>query len=175
MSLTVTGRVQGQTGFFLGIQAGYSAQKPSLENIEFSTDTSYLYGLRAGFKFLMLGIEVNYFQAAHNLDPKEMLALNWSEKQLDYSYLGLNLKYFFPVLVIHPYVTVGYGNYKAAFDVSAEDRKRGFNAGLGVELHLGGKVSLIAEGKYHRATLDIDGEELKLGDFTLSGGLNIYF
>jgi len=44
-----------------------------------------------------------------------------------------------------------------------------------VELHLGKKFSLMAEGKYHNVKVDIEGDDLKLKNYTLSGGFNIYF
>ncbi len=47
--------VSGQR-FYLGPQLGSSAQKPSLLDIEFSTDTTFLYGFRAGVKIYKGGI-----------------------------------------------------------------------------------------------------------------------
>jgi hypothetical protein len=165
----------GQGGLYLGVQAGYSAQKPSLKDIEFNTDTTFLYGVRAGVKIMMIAVEVNYFQAAHNLELKELVTFEWGEREIDYSYLGLNLKYFFPLVVLNPYVTFGYGYYTADIRNIDEDKGKGFNLGVGLELSMGGKFSLLAEGKYHHANLDIDERELKLGDFTFSAGVNIYF
>jgi hypothetical protein len=40
---------------------------------------------------------------------------------------------------------------------------------------LGKSFSLLAEGRYHHVKVDIDDETLKLGNFTLAGGLNFYF
>lgn len=165
----------GQAGFFLGIQAGFSAQKPSLKDIEFNTNTTFLYGARAGIKIMMIAVEVNYFQAAHNMELKEVVTFGWGDREMDYSYLGLNLKYFFPLAVLHPYLTFGYGYYTADIRNIDEDKERGFNLGFGLELMMGGKFSLLAEGKYHHANLDIEERELKLGDFTFSAGVNIYF
>lgn len=168
-------QVLGQSGLFLGVQGGYSVQKPSLKEVTFNSDASFLYGARIGLKFLMLGAEVNVFRASHNLDAKDPLALHWGEGEVSYSYLGLNLKYFFPLLLLHPYVSVGYGYYTADIQNIDKDTQKGFNLGLGAELHLGSKISVLAEGRYNRAKLDIDNRELKLGDFTLSGGINVYF
>ena len=167
--------VYGHGGFYLGLQAGYSAQKPSLNNVEFNTDTAFLYGARAGIKFMMIALEVNYFQAAHNLELKEFGTFDWGERQIDYSFIGLNLKYFFPILVFHPYITVGYGYYTADIHNIDKDKDKGFNFGLGMELHLGNKFSLLAEGKYNQVKVKIDERDLKLGDFTIAGGFNIYF
>jgi len=163
-----------RSGLYLGIQGGYSAQKPSFKDVEFNTDTTFLYGLRAGIKLWMFGLEANYFQAAHNLDPADILNIGWAERQIDYNFVGLNLKYFLPVLIIDPFITVGYGYYSANISDIDKDKDGGYNFGVGLELNLG-RLSLLAEGKYHRVKLDITDKEFKIGDFTLSGGLNIYF
>lgn len=166
--------VSGQR-FYLGPQLGSSAQKPSLLDIEFSTDTTFLYGFRAGVKILFFAVELNYFQAAHNMELKELVTFAWGGREIDYNYLGLNGKLFLPILILHPYLTVGYGYYSAdIFDV-AKGTDRGFNLGLGLELQLGKSFSLLAEGKYHYAKLNIDEEELKISDYTIAGGFNFYF
>lgn len=175
ISLLLASNAFGQGGLYLGVQAGFSAQKPSLKDIEFNTDTTFLYGVRAGVRVMMIAVEVNYFRAAHNLELKELVTLAWGNQEIDYSYLGLNLKYFFPLVVLHPYITFGYGYYTADVRNFDEDKEKGFNLGLGLELMAGGKFSLLAEGKYHRANLDIDEREFKLGDFTFCVGVNIYF
>jgi len=174
-SLVFVSSAYGQGGFYLGLQGGLSAQKPSLTDIEFNTNTTFLYGARAGIKFMMFALEVNYFQAAHNIDLKEFPTFDWADHEIDYNYLGLNLKYFFPLSLLHPYITAGYGYYSADISDIDKDTDRGFNFGLGLELHLGKKFSLLAEGKYHHVKLDIDDRDLKVGDFTFSGGFNIYF
>jgi hypothetical protein len=169
------GEAFGQGGFYLGIQGGYSAQKPSLTDVEFNTNTSFLYGARAGIKFMMVALELNYFRAAHNLELKEFVTFEWGDREIDYSYIGLNFKYFFPFLMVHPYVTFGMGYYSASIHGIDKDRDRGYNFGIGLELHLGRKLSILGEGKYNRVKLDIDEREFKIGDFTISGGINIYF
>jgi len=161
--------------FYLGLQGGWSAQKPSFTGVAFNTDTTFLYGAQAGLKFLMLAVEVNYFQAAHNLEVKDLLSFDWGGKEVDYNYLGLNVKMFFPLLLVHPYLTAGYGYYTADIRDIDKDTDRGFNVGAGLELRLGSTLALQAEGKYHRVKVSIEERELTLGDFTLSGGVNIYF
>jgi len=162
-------------GFYIGPQLGRSQQRPSLTDIEFDSDTTWLYGARAGVRILMFALEINYFQAAHNLTVKELFTFDWDGREIDYNYLGLNLKYYLPLLMLQPYLTVGYGYYTASIAGIDEDTKRGFNLGAGLELRLGKKFSLLAEGKYHHVKLDIDARELKLGDFTIAGGFNVYF
>ncbi len=162
-------------GIYVGLLGGFSAQKPSLKDVDFNTDTTYLYGLRAGVRFMMVGVELNYFQAAHNLELDDIVGFDWGGRDIDYNYIGLNIKYFFPLMVLHPYITAGYGYYKADIKDVGDDQKRGYNLGVGVELMLGQKFSLLAEGKYNIVNLDIDKRELKLGDFTISGGFNVHF
>jgi len=178
VSLFILGLVSNgfaQVGLYLGVQGGYSAQKPSLKDVEFNTDTTYLIGLRLGVKLMMIAIELNYFQAAHNIDLTDPLSIDWGGREVDYNYLGLNLKYFFPLLLLQPYLTIGYGYYSADISDIDKDRDGGYNLGVGLELKLGSKFSLLAEGKYHHVNLDINDKKLGLGDFTISGGFNIYF
>jgi len=166
----------GQVGLFVGGFAGYSAQTPSFSGVTFNTDTKFLFGLRGGIRFLMLAAELNYFQAAHNITMTPSNLFNWNGKKDDYSYLGVNLKLFFlPLIIINPYVTAGYGNYTV--DVAGVDKqtKGGYNFGLGLELALGKRVSLVAEGKYNHVTVDLSSYNVGVGDFTLTGGLNINF
>lgn len=173
--LTVfAGNVSGQS-FFIGPQLGYSAQKPSLTDVEFNLDTTFLYGLRAGVKAWMFAAEVNYFQAAHNLELKELVTFAWGGKQVDYNYIGFNGKLFFPLAFFNPYVTFGYGFYTADIFEIDKDTNTGYNFGFGVELQLGEHFALLADGRYHRITVEINSIEFKLENYTLSTGFNFYF
>jgi opacity protein-like surface antigen len=161
---------------YLGLQGGLSRQKASLSGITFDADTSFLYGVRAGVKILSLAVELNYFQAAHNLMQSGLSLPDWGDREIDYSYLGVNVRWIIlPLPIINPYLTVGYGYYAADIHEIDKDRNGGFNVGAGVELMLGKSFSLLAEGKYHHVSLDIDAQKMKLGNFTLSGGLNFTF
>jgi opacity protein-like surface antigen len=173
--LLFTSNSFAQAGIYLGLQAGFDAQKPSLEGVEFNTDTTFIYGIRAGVKFLMLALELNYFQAAHNLSPANNGISDWDNRKVDYSFIGLNLKYIFSILMVHPYLTFGYGYYTADIHEIDKDSNGGYNLGLGIELMLGKKFSLSAEGKYNHVKLYIKDKDFGLGDFTVSGGFNIYF
>jgi len=168
-------RAEASSGFYIGPYLGISQQKPSLTGVEFNTDTSYLYGARIGFKFAGLSLEANYFKAAHNIKLKEFVVFDWEGQEIDYQYLGLNAKLHFSILFLNPYLTAGYGFYTADISTIGKDTDRGFNAGLGIEINLGRKFSLLAEGKYHGVSVDIENRKLKLGDFTIAGGFNIYF
>ena len=166
---------KAQTGIYIGPHLGISAPKPTLEGIELDTDTTFLYGLRVGVKIAMFGLEVNYFQAAHNLDLGQIAPFGWDEREVDYNYLGLNFKWFFPIVFIHPYLTVGYGYYTANISEIDKDTVRKLNAGAGVEIHIGKKFSLLAQGKYQNIDFDLDNLDFGFQDFTFSGGFNIYF
>jgi opacity protein-like surface antigen len=174
-SLGLASKSWAQAGIYLGAYGGVDTQKPTLTGIDFNSDTSFIYGLRAGVRFLMLALELNYFQAAHNLSLNGDLLASWNNRQVDYSFIGLNLKYIFSVLMLHPYLTAGYGYYTA--DIQAIDKKRdgGYNLGLGLEIQLGKKFALLVEGKYNHVTLDIQERNLGLGDFTLVGGFIFTF
>ena len=167
---------KAQAGFiYLGLQGGISKQKAGFSDIKFNSDTAFLYGIKAGVKFMMFAAELNYFQAAHNLNSNDISAPMWQGRKVDTSYLGANLRWIFPILVVQPYLTAGYGFYTADIHDIDKDQNGGFNVGAGVELMLGEKFSLSAEGKYHHVTLDITTESFKVGDFSLTGGFNIYF
>jgi opacity protein-like surface antigen len=164
-----------QVGIYIGGYAGYSAQKPSFEEAEFTTDTTFLYGLRGGIRFLMLALEVNYFSAMHNIEMNDFLLFNWNGKTSDYSYIGLNLRYIFSLAIFHPYLTGGYGYYTVDIHNIDKDSEGGYNFGAGLEVSLGKKISLLIEGKYHHVTVNIEAIDISLGNFTLCGGLNIHF
>ena len=158
---------------FFGGQLGLSVQKPSLDEIEFSTDTTYLYGLYAGVKFAGLALELNYFQAAHDLELKELID-PWADREIDYNFVGVNLKVFLPVPVISPYLTGGYGRYRAEISDISSDSSGGLNIGAGVEMTLGEHFALKGEGKYNFINLNIEDRELSAGDFTLAVGIIYY-
>lgn len=163
-------------GLFIGILGGFSAQKPSLENVEFTTDTKFLFGLRAGLKIWSLTLEGSYFQAAHNLMPKDLVTFQWGQREIDYSFIGLTLKYdFFSLPVLHTYAAVGFGYYTADVYNIDRDSEGGYNLGLGLELNMGENFALMAEGKFHHVRLSIREFDFGIGDFSLCGGLSYYF
>jgi opacity protein-like surface antigen len=164
-----------QMGVYIGGFAGYSAQKPSFEDVQFTTDTTFFYGFRGGIRFLMLALEVSYFRAMHNIAVNDFLTLNWDGRINDFSYIGLNLKYIFSLAIFHPYLTGGYGYYTADIENIDKDKEGGVNIGAGLEISLGKTISIAAEGKYHHVAVDIQRIHVGLGNFMISGGLNIHF
>lgn len=164
-----------QAGVYMGLQGGLSLQKPSLEGVDFGTDATFLYGLQAGVKLLMFVVELQYFQAAHDISLGEMVLPDWAGRSVDYSHVGVTLKYLFSLVMVHPYLSVGYGYYTADISAIDKDRDGGYNFGAGVEFMLGGKFGISADGRYHHVKFDIGDQGLKVGDFTLSVGLHFYF
>jgi len=166
----------GQVGLYAGFLGGYSSQKPSLPDAStiFTTNTTFCYGLRVGVRVLMIDIEGTYMQASHNIDWSSGLLPDWNGKQLDYNYIGVNLKYGFSLAILRPYLTVGYGYYSADIWNINKASDGGYNFGAGLEVTLGKRIGIVVEGKYHHVTLDVMHLLLGLGNFTVTGGLNIY-
>jgi hypothetical protein len=160
---------------YLGAYAGMSSQTPGFQSVQFTTDTTFVYGLRIGFRLLTFALEATYFQAAHNIVVGGGSLLDWNGKINDYSYIGANAKLFFPLLFLQPYITAGYGYYTADIQNIDKAQAGGFNFGAGLELKFGSKFGLSAEGRWHNVRVDISNIALSLGDFTLCGGFNFYF
>jgi opacity protein-like surface antigen len=166
----------GQVGLYVGVFGGYSSQKPSLPDAStiFNTNTTFCYGVHAGVKVLMIDVEGTYMAAAHNISWASGLLPDWDQKELDYYFLGLNLKYTFGLAIFHPYLTVGYGYYTADIWNINKATDGGYNFGAGLEVNLSKRIGVVVEGLYHHVTLDISHLSLGLGNFTLTGGLNVY-
>jgi len=165
-----------QVGLYAGFFGGYSSQKPSLPDAStiFTTNTTFCYGLRAGIRVLMVEVEGVYMQASHNIDWGSGLLPDWDGKQVDYNYIGVNLKYVFSLAILHPYLTAGYGYYSADIWNIDKASDGGYNFGAGLEVTLGKRFGIVVEGKYHHVSLDISSLLLGLGNFTITGGVNIH-
>ncbi len=175
-ALFFVGQAFAQAGFYLGLDGGVSSQQLSLKEIDFDKDTSFVYGLHAGFKVLFFAVEGQYFQASHNLTLKEFPDIGWDARKVGYNYLGLNGKLFLPIPIVHPYLMFGYGYYTANVKDIDKDKDSSWNAGLGVELKLHKHFSLEGDARYHpTVTYLIDGEEVKIKNYTLTAGMNFYF
>ena len=134
-----------------------------------------MYGAKTGVKIFNLAAELNYFRTVHNLEPEDAAAFDWDETRLGYQYLGVNGKFFFPLLVIQPYLTGGVGYYFADINDIDDDRSTGFNLGAGVEIHLGSTWAICAEGRYNHVNLVLDEVDAEIRDFTFAGSLHFYF
>ncbi|MCP2520380.1 porin family protein [Candidatus Aminicenantes bacterium AC-335-B20] len=158
---------------YLGVQSGISLQKPSFSDIEFNTDTTFLMGLNGGFRLGGFGFELNYFQAAHNLEPVDILTFDWGKRELDFSYLGGYFKIGIPFPLIFPYATIGYGYYTANLEGIDKEKKGGLSIGAGVEISFG-KLGIKGEGKYHKVGINFEERKFDFKNFTFIVGLNFY-
>ncbi|MGA2533118.1 MAG: outer membrane beta-barrel protein [Candidatus Aminicenantales bacterium] len=175
--LAFTSQAQAAVGIYFGLQGGWAQETASFSNITFNTDSSFLYGVKAGIRIFTLAVEVNYYQVAHNLDPSNPVD-TFPARKVDYNYAGINVRWILPLLFLNPYLTGGYGYYSA--DIQSIDTKRdgGFNIGAGLEIMLGRRFAVAAEGKYQKVKIAVSGATtgtLSSGQFTVSGGLNFYF
>ncbi len=174
VGISVSG-LWGQGGIYLGPQLGFTSQNLNLGELDLDGGTTFLYGAKAGLKIFNLGAEVNYFRTFHNLVAADAAVFNWDETRLGYHYLGLNAKFFFPLVIIQPYLSGGLGYYFADLKDIADDKSRGFNLGAGVEIQLGSKWSICGEGRYNHVNLVLDEVDVKIRDFTFTGSLHFYF
>lgn len=161
---------------YVGAQVGYTTQKPKLpdfQNIRF--DDTLFYGARVGLKVAMFAVEASYLRSDHNIIQAVDGLIDWRGSDLEYQFIGVNVKFFpLSLAVLHPYLTAGYGYFIA--DVRDIDKDSGgsYNAGVGLELKFG-KISILAEGKYRKGKAVIDEIDLDLGKYSLSAGINFYF
>jgi hypothetical protein len=167
------GPVFSQVGVYLGPYAGVSAQKPSFEDVHFDTNTSFLYGLRAGVQVLMFAFEFNVFKAGHNVEMEDFLLFDWDGLENDYSFIGGNVRMMFPLAIFRPFFALGYGSYTADLQDIDLARKGGWNFGGGLEVKLG-KLAVIGEAKWQNAEFDLDDFRVAFGDFTFTAGIHIY-
>jgi hypothetical protein len=172
--LLATG-ASAQVGVYLGLSGGVSSQRLDLKGIDLDRDTSFVYGLQAGIEVLILGFEVQYLQASHNLELAEFPEIGWGDRIVDYTFLGLNGKIYFFSTIVRPYLALGYGYYTLRLKDIDKDTVAGFNYGLGLELKLGKRFAFRGEGKYHPYSVEWEEREVKAKNFTLVGGLNFYF
>lgn len=160
--------------FFIGLQGGWSQQNIDISDIEFDRDTKFLYGARVGARILMFVVDGNFYQASHDIKASD-IGDSWETQKITYNYLGVNVRFFLPFPVVNPYMTIGYGRYSADIKDIGEDKSGGWNAGLGVEVFLGTKSSLLGEVRYNYGNFDIESEEVKIRNFTFHIGFNLYF
>ena len=169
-----SGNLFGDGMLFVGLQGGWSQQNINIRDIEFDRDTTFLYGARVGLRILTVVVEGNFYQAAHDIKASDVGHL-WDSRKINYNYLGLNVRLFLPLPLVNPYLTLGYGTYTADIKDIGKDKSGGLNAGLGVEVFLGDKLSLLGEARYNHGKFNIEAEEIKIKDFTFHVGINISF
>jgi hypothetical protein len=176
--LVVTPAVQAATiGLYLGLQGGWARQKASFEGIAFDRTTTFAAGVKAGIKVFTLAVEASYYRFNQNLVPSDPLAVFPASKVTD-SYLGVNVRWMLPVLFLNPYLTGGYGYTTSDFEGLESVKKGAFNVGAGLELMLGSRVGLYAEGRFQKVRLGLTqgvSGTFSADHLLLIGGFNLYF
>jgi len=165
---------QAAVGFYLGGFGGVSTQKLKFDEGITDPDQTFLYGLRLGLEVLTFGFELNYYRAGHNIAMADFYSFQWDGMEDDLSFIGANLRIMFPLPVVRPFLSAGYGYYTMDIPTIDKDTESGFNVGLGLEVKLG-KLGIIGEGKYHIVSLNLSDLDFGLRHFTLTAGLNYYF
>jgi len=173
--LLLSGNAFSQVSAYLGLSGGVSSQRLDLEGVDLDRDTTFVYGLQGGIEILMLGLEVQYLQASHNLELADFPEIGWGDRVVDFNYLGFNAKVHFFSTVVRPYLAVGYGYYRLKLKDLDKDTATNLNFGLGLDLKLGRHFSLRGEGKYHPSSVVLDAEDVEVKNFTFVGGMNFYF
>lgn len=162
--------VPAKAGFYLGARGGLTNQNAKVGEIEFDRDSTFFYGAQAGFKFLGLAIEGQFYHADHDL----LSDVESLEQPMDYNYLGVAGKLGISLAIVYPYLTVGYGTYSVDLKDVGKESDWGWNAGAGVEVTLG-KLGIFGELKYTDFSVDIDNQKWDFGGLDLHFGLNIHF
>jgi len=175
--LLAIAQAPARAGFYVGIRGGLSNQNVSFESkYHFNKDSAVLYGAQVGFKFLALAVQGEFYRADHSdLKPDDFVTVDGY--RMDYYYLGANAKLGIPLVILYPYLTVGYGKYSADINSLLEGKKSNsdwsFNVGAGAELTLG-KVGLFAEVRYTDFSMDIHNLNWDFGGVDLHFGLNLH-
>jgi len=163
-----------RAGFYLGIQSGLSSQDASLGKIHFDKDSAFLYGAQVGLRFLSFAVEGQFYRADHTLLSDDPELDVYDGRGMDYYYFGVSAKIGFPLLMVYPYLTAGYGRYSASVDQLGNSADRSFNAGVGAELTLG-KLGFFAELRYVDFAVDISSVRWDFGGLNFHCGLNYHF
>lgn len=162
---------------YIGARYGWSRHKTKFGDfgIQYKSDYSDAFGVQLGLRGRHLGIEANYYETDHFLNPLGAPPAELDIERLELSSLGLNVIYFFSIPYLEPYVTAGYASYGVNAVGLEKSRKGGVNLGLGLSLRVFRSISLAAEGKYHWVDFIIKGNTLELNDLFLSLSFNYYF
>jgi len=172
----LSGREAAASGFYLGVEGGSSAPNftyRSLTDVDFEGTRSFLYGAKAGLRFLFFAIEGNVLSSSH--DITSVLPTPWESTGVGFTLWGINGKVFIPIPVIQPYIMGGYGNYSVHIDNVGKGSNGGYNVGGGIQFNLG-RLGILAEGRYHDVRVLIPGTgEFDMSNFTITLGLLYIF
>jgi opacity protein-like surface antigen len=163
--------------FYIGVRGGTANQDASrsggLTDIDFDKDSAFLYGGQIGFKFSLLAIEGVIYKSDYNLLSSDS-SIPSEGIEMDSYFYGVNGKLGIPLVVVYPYITVGYGVHTADLAEFGKDSAAAWNAGAGVQVKLG-MVALFGELRYTDFTLELDNLDWDFGGLELHFGLNILF
>jgi opacity protein-like surface antigen len=169
--------VPGRAQLYIGVRGGLANQNASLNgslgDIKFDKDSAALYGGQIGLKFSLLAIEAEYYHSDYDLMSGNS-AIPSGGVAMDYDYVGVNGKLGIPLVVVYPYITVGYGMYSTDVADFGKDSDTGWNAGAGVELKLGA-VGLFGELRYSDFSVVLEEQNWDFGGLEFHFGLNIHF
>lgn len=174
--MLAVGAAPARAGFYIGVRGGLSNQNASQTSgfgkIEFDKNSAFLYGAQVGFKFSALAVEGEFYRADHNLMASGT-SLSSSGVDMNYYYLGINGKLGIPLVIVYPYITVGYGRYSTDLKGIGKSSDSRINVGAGAELSLG-KVSIFAEARYTDFGSDLGNLSWDFGGVDVHFGLNIH-
>ncbi len=163
---------------YIGGMVGWTQSElelPDLASEEFGKENALFYGGRLGLKFSMLAVEAVYIRSDVDLVQTVSSVIDWNGETMEYQFIGVNAKLFpFSLAIFKPYITGGYGIYLTEISNVDKDSKGGYNFGIGVELQFA-NIAFVVEGKRRVGNATIDGQDLDLGNYSVAGGINIYF
>lgn len=172
----LSGRATASPGFYIGVEAGSSAPNftlKSLTDVDFEGERSFMFGAKAGIKFLFFAVEGNVLTSSH--DITSIAGIPWESTGVGFTYWGINGKLFLPIPIVQPYFVAGYGNYSVHIDNVGKGSNDGYNVGGGVQVNIG-KLGIFGEGRYHNVGVFVRGVgELDISNFTITVGLLYVF
>lgn len=162
----------------LGIRFGLALDDSAYDALPFDleNDLGATYGLQLGFRQGHLGAEVVYAHLERSLTPKAEAPPELEGTTFRLNSFSFNLLYYpFLSSTLQPYLTGGYGYYRANFVGYDEDRSSGFNLGAGLDLLVLRKLSVALEARYQWVTFTFDEDPLDTQTWTATLGLNYHF
>jgi hypothetical protein len=163
--------------FYIGVKLGLSRQSPKSgdADFEYKVDTRTIYGFRLGLRASQFALEGVYSTADHFLDPKSDAPEELERERFKFSNFGLNALYFIPIPLVEPYLTIGYGSYRAVISDLAKDTSGGLNAGVGAMAKMGRYVSVAAEARYHSVSFEFNDRKVDVSDWVWNVSFNFHF